>query len=165
MDLTLGVTLISTLIAALAALYARWVWSEARRTNQLGLHARRIEVLRSLRQLRQSVQVQGLHVTKTDVRIFLDSAYEAKFFFSEPRTVQLLDEYYKICFSLTEQRRMLSRETLTDDKRQALEAEQDRLSCCEEAVYPAAESQVEGEIMQAVPEALNCRLTRRRIPS
>ena len=150
MDLALGLTLISLLVAALAALYARWVWAEARRTNQLGLHAHRLEVFRSLRQLRQSIQEQGLHVAKNDVRAFLDSAYEARFFFSEARTAQLLHEYHKICFALTEQHRKLSRENLSNVERQSLQDEQDRLSSREEEVYSAAESQVEGELMKAV---------------
>ena len=140
----------SFLVAILAALYARWVWGEAHRTNLLALHTHRMEVFRAFHRLRQSVQAEGIGVTKQMVGEFLGPARESRFYISEAKTSVLLNEYYEICFSFTEQSRKLGRSDLSDVIRKGLQDEQDRLSEKEQEVSSAAEAQVEKELLQGV---------------
>ena len=74
------IALLAATIGLLAALYARWVWSEARKTNLLALHANRLEVFRAFNSLRQAVQERGASVEEQRVAMFHNPCQEAKFY-------------------------------------------------------------------------------------
>lgn len=141
---------LSFLVALLSALYARWVWGEARRTNLLALHTNRIEVFRAFHKLRQSVQEQGVSVEVQRVAQFFHPSRESKFYFSEAKTFQLLVRYFDTCFALTEQSQKLARPHLTEAERKSLSDLQDILSEREQSLFSETEKQLEKELCRAV---------------
>src|SRR6266404_9192847 len=133
-------------VALLSALYSRWVWGEARRTNLLALHANRIEVFRAFNSLRQSVQEQGFGIEQERVALFFHPSRESKFYFSEAKTSQLLGQYFDICFALAQQAGKLDRPHLTEPERKLLREEQDGLSTREQSLSGEIEKQLEKEL-------------------
>lgn len=141
---------LSFLAALLSALYARWVWGEARRTNLLALHTNRIEVFRAFHKLRQSVQEQSVSVEVQHVAQFFHPSRESKFYFSEAKTSQLLARYFDTCFALAEQSQKLARPHLTEAERKSIYDQQDILSEHEQSLFSETEKQLEKELCHAV---------------
>jgi hypothetical protein len=156
MDTSSWVAAASLLAALLSALYARWMWGEARRTNFLALHTNRIDVFRAFNSLRQAVQEQGNRVELQRVSAFFHASQESKFYFSEPKTSQLLGQYFDTCFALTEQARKLARPHLTEAERNSIEEQQDILSAQEQALFAETEKQLEKELCGAVRRKWCC---------
>ena len=149
-DISAWIAALSFLAALLAALYARWVWGEARRTNQLALHANRLEVYRAFHRLRQAIQENALGVPAQRVGEFLQLTRESKFYFSDPKTSELIEEYFKMCFDLTQQFRKINRDNLTESERKVIEEVQDRLLTREETIFAEADVQIEKELLRGV---------------
>ena len=150
MDNSTLIALLPFLAAILAALYARWVWGEARKTNILALHKRRLEVYRAFQKLRQSLQEQGMGLTKQAAAEFYPPAKESKFYFSEERTSDLLAQYCVICLSIADEKRKLERQNLDQMTIERIHARQDELSKLEQSLFSSAEQQIEKELLQAV---------------
>ena len=144
------IAMLSLAVAVIAALYAKWVWTEARKTNLLALHVHRLEVFRDFQRLRQSVQEKGMGTTAQAVKEFYQPSRESKFYFSSKKTSELLVQYFNICFSIAEQTRKLDRENLDEQTRLEIESRQDELSKQEQFIYLSAEKLLEKELTQAV---------------
>ena len=140
------IALLVVAIALLAALHARWTWAEARKTNLLALHANRLEVFRAFNSLRQAVQEQGAGVEEQRVAMFHNPCEEAKFYFSEAKTSQLLSQYFDTCWALARIARKPNAPPLTE----AEQREQDRLLAQEESLHTATKMQLETELCRAV---------------
>ncbi len=158
MDMAVWIAALSFLAAALAALYARWVWSEARRTNLLALHTNRIEVFRAFNELRQAMQERGMGVERERVLPFLHPSRESRFYFSEQKTSQLLVAYFDTCFALAEASTRLNRDRahLTEAEIKTRHTEQDKLSEQELSLFKAAEKQLEKELYMSVRRRWFC---------
>ena len=137
---------IAFLVALLSALYARWVWAEARTTNLLSLHANRMKFFRAFLRLRQLVQMQGLGIKINDVKRFYYLAVESKFYFSEDKSSKLLGQYFEVCFSLAEESYKSSRGELTDSQRDEIERRQDELSDQEQSLFSETQQRLEKEL-------------------
>ena len=150
MDTSSLIAALSFLAALLAALYARWVWSEARRTNLLALHTNRVEVFRAFHRLRQSVQARGVEIEHELVGQFYQFSRESKFYFSEAKTSELLAKYFVACFELAEMSRKLKRSGLAETEREHLHLQQDAMSELEQSLFSETEKQLERELCHAV---------------
>lgn len=150
MDIPLWISILSLLIAFLAALYSRWVWSEAKRTNLLALHANRMDVFRGFNALRQAVLQQGTSIEKKHVAPFYHHSREARFYFSKPETAELLREYYDVCFYLADASIKLDRHSISDAERVERQAKQDKLVDDEQKIFLMAEKAIENELLQPV---------------
>ena len=150
MDQSSLIATLSFLAALLAALYSRWVWSEARRTNLLALHTNRIAVFRAFHRLRQSVQARGVGIEHDLVDPFYQFARESKFYFSETKTSELLAKYCVACFELAEVSRKLERSGLAEAEREHLHDRQDAMSDLEQSLFSETEKQLESELCHAV---------------
>ena len=152
MDMAVWIAALSFLVAALSALYARRVWSEARRTNLLALHTNRIEVFRAFNNLRHAIQELGMSIERERVLPFLHPSRESRFYFSEQKTSQLLIEYFDTCFALADVSTKLNRDRahLTEAEIKTRYTEQDKLSEQEQSLFKAAEKQLEKELYMSV---------------
>jgi len=144
------IVILSFLGAVLAALYARWAWYEAKRTNELSVHSNRMEIYRALHNLRFSVQTHGAGIEAHHVAPFFHPSREARFYFSNTETSQKLAEYFDTCFDRIQCTRKLSRSNLSDADIQKLHDEQDFLVEREQTLFREAEKQVEKELYGAV---------------
>jgi hypothetical protein len=137
-------------VAILAALYARWAWSEARRANEIAVHSNRMDIYRALHNLRFLVQSKGIMIEAQHVAPFFHPSREARFYFSNTDTSQNLVEYFDVCFGLAECTRKLSRSNLSETDIKKLRDEQDALAEREETLFREAEKRVEEELYGAV---------------
>jgi len=144
------IAFLSFLGAALAALYARWAWAEARRANELSVHSNRMDIYRALHKLRFAVQTKGIMIEAQHVAPFYHPSREARFYFSNAGTSQKLVEYFEVCFELAECTRKLSRQNLSDTDIKKLQDAQDALSDQEQVLFREAENSVEEELYGAV---------------
>ena len=149
-ELSILIALLSFLASLLAALYARWVWGEARKTNILALHNHRLEVYRAFQNLRQSLQTQGLGVTEKVVAQFYQASRESKFYFSDENTSELVAKYFDISFQIATEKRKLDRENLDQSTIEDIHTRQDELSKLEQSLFKNTERQLEKELLQAV---------------
>ena len=138
--------LISAAFAGAAALFAWLTWAEARRSNELSLHARRLEVYRAVQDLRNVMQSNGISVQTPQVARFSRVLSEAKFCFKKKETSAAIRSYYKACFDLGELNRKISRTNIEVPKRAALQVSQDRALESEEELFKKAVELMENEV-------------------
>jgi hypothetical protein len=130
----------------LSALYARWAWGEARRANLLTLHVHRLDVFRAFNSLRQSVQEQPLNIQPERVATFYNPSQEAKFYFSEAKTSQLLSKYFDTCWELAK----VARKPGSPRRTEGEQKKQDELLKSEDSLYKETAKQLEKELRCAV---------------
>ncbi|WP_162627357.1 hypothetical protein [Aeromonas media] len=91
---------IAILIAALSALYARWAWSEARKANNISLHAYRKEIYDAFHALRMHMTQNADFADFSEVKQFYQSSRTAKLYF-DAQLASEIERYYDLCFNIT----------------------------------------------------------------
>lgn len=140
------VAIFSAFFAGAAAFIAWLTWTEAKRSNRLSLHERRLEVYRAIQDLRFIMQSEGLGVQTSQVVKFLRVISEAKFCFKNKETYQAIHAYFENCLELADLNRKNSRSNIETPERAILEKYQDSALDSDQALYRSAIELLEKEL-------------------
>lgn len=116
----------SFLAACLAALYARWVWREARKTNDIALHERKLQVYKAFEALRFAMFAKADSIGHADTAGFYSHSRDSEFYFT-PEVYEKLRQYFDTCFQLAELNRKKATRKSMGHELADLYKEQDRL--------------------------------------
>ena len=99
-----SLAVISLLVAVLAAIYARWAWSEAKRANEISLHRNRKEIYDAFFGLKSHMAQYWDLADFSVVTLFCDHSHNAAFYFDKPLALELKN-YYTLCFHIADKSR------------------------------------------------------------
>ena len=126
MDPSIGISIISAIIASASAIYARRTWNEAKLANEIALHVTRKAIYKAFDTMRHVVMQRGELLEVEEIAPFHKSCLDARFYFSE-EIADKLKEYFDVCFQLALCRRKLQRPNIADSRRKTVHKEQDSL--------------------------------------
>ena len=92
---------ISALIAALSAIYARYSYSQAKKSNQLVFHSMIKPIFVAFDELSLHMNSTGKFADKATVQKFLPYKREAEIYFDK-KTNKYLTEYWDACFYMAD---------------------------------------------------------------
>jgi len=97
MELTDIIALVAALVAGLSALYARWAWAEAKRTNEISLSGHKKEIYDAFFELKMHMQKQAEFAELSEVSKFYYPSRNAQLYFSKS-LAEKISKYYEACF-------------------------------------------------------------------
>ena len=95
------IAVLAGLIAGLSALYARWAWKEANRSNELSLLSHRKEIFDALYELNQHIVQKGQFAVSEEVTKFFTHSRNSSYYFNNHIAGQISD-YYDLCFKVAD---------------------------------------------------------------
>lgn len=129
-ELNLGasdiIAIVAALVAGLSALYARWAWSEARRSNEISLSGHRKEIYDAFFEIKMHMQQKAEFAELSEVSKFYYPSRNAGLYLPD-RLANQISSYYEACFWVADIHRstgVLTTESM-DKSRPHLEAEND----------------------------------------
>lgn len=106
---------LSPAIALLAALYARYSYSQAKKANQLVFHSIIKPIFTSFEDLRIHMDNNGRYADKETVQRFLPYKRDAEIYFDK-KTYNLVSEYYSACFHIADMKLSRTNNKLTQEQ-------------------------------------------------
>lgn len=125
MDMSDIIAFGSFVVAILAALYARWAWSESKKANDIAIHGKQMEIYKSFDSLRFAMLQKACSITHEEVGKFYFPTRDSEFYFNE-KIHKKVEEYFETCFELAEWSRKMKR-SLTKEQIQEIHDAQDSL--------------------------------------
>lgn len=106
------VDFLTFLIAVLSALYARWAWSEAKRSNEISLSTQRKDIYDAFFELKMHMTQKAEYADAVEVSKFYRPSKNAKFFFKKDLAAKI-SEYFDACFNIGDIHRRNPQHTTT----------------------------------------------------
>lgn len=98
------IAILAMLVAGLSALYARWAWREARRSNDISLSANKKEIYDAFFELKMHMQQKSVFAELSEVSKFYYPSRNARFYL--PKTLaEKVSKYFEACFSIADTNR------------------------------------------------------------
>lgn len=111
MSISDATAVISLMVAALSALYARWACSEAKKANQINLHNHQKQIYDAFFELKMHMTQEWDGIEISGVSKFYYPSKNAVFYF-EKKLAEDIAKYFNICFEIADK----NRRQLTDDE-------------------------------------------------
>ncbi|EGQ9893048.1 hypothetical protein [Vibrio cholerae] len=127
LDISDATAVVSLVVAALSALYARWAWSEAKKANQISLHQHQKAIYDAFFELKMHMTQKWDGAETSSVSKFYYPSKNAVFYFDKPLADEIA-KYFTVCFRISDSNRGKvtpeKRIELTDNARDADELAQ-----------------------------------------
>lgn len=94
-----AISVLSALVAAFSALYARWQANTAKRANEIALHDSRLGVYNGLVRFRAHISARGTEIAEEEVWKLAEVAELAEFYFPSDIGARL-NEVFESCLKL-----------------------------------------------------------------
>lgn len=91
------IALLSLLVAALAALYARWSWSEAKRANSISLLGHKKEIYDAFFELKMHMQQKAQFAELSEISKFYYHQKNANIYLPAD-VAEYIEKYFDACF-------------------------------------------------------------------
>lgn len=104
MSISDATAVISLMVAALSALYARWAWSEARKANQISLHEHQKQIYDSFFELKMYMTQRWDGADISGVSKFYYPSKNAIFYFDKSLAIDIAN-YFSTCFEIADKNR------------------------------------------------------------
>jgi len=98
-DISTAISVLSALVAALSALYARWQANTAKRANEIALHDSRRSVYNDLVRFRAHISARGTDIAEEEVWKLAQVAELAEFYFPADIGARL-NEVFESCLKI-----------------------------------------------------------------
>lgn len=91
------IAILAVLVAGLSALYSRWVWQEAKRSNEISLSEHKKEIYDAFCELKMHMQHKAEFAEISEVSKFYSASKKAQLYLSSD-LANKISKYYESCF-------------------------------------------------------------------
>jgi hypothetical protein len=107
-ELNLGtsdvIAILAVLVAGLSALYAKWAWREARRSNEISLSNHKKEIYDAFFELKMHMLQKAEFAELSEVSKFYYPSRNASFYLPK-KLAEKISKYFEACFSIADTHR------------------------------------------------------------
>ncbi len=113
-------------ISIISAVFALWSWNESKKANSISKHPMQLEIYDAFNELIIYVNIHGMSLEMQDIAKFYKFSQKSEFYFDKKFAIQI-NEYFDICWKLSDLNRKFLRDQEDDKKIEQIEKEQDIL--------------------------------------